>query len=33
MEACKALAVYHKVLKTGRTGVNVAYVAKYISVN
>ena len=32
-DANKPPAVYHKVLKTGGTGVNVAYVCKYISVN
>lgn len=32
-EADKAPAVYHKVLKNGGTGGDVAYVAKYISVN
>ena len=32
-DANKPPAVYHKVLKTGGTGANVAYVCKYISVN
>ena len=32
-DANKPPAVYHKVLKTGGSGVNIAYVCKYISVN
>ena len=32
-DANKVPSVYHKVLKTGGTGANIAYICKYISVN